>query len=87
MQDEYSDIGTIARALNAAKKPDNSVMADKSQESRHNWISWDQLLVKEGVLYRRGICDSLSSQTNLQLVTQKEIIIIIRHSHNAVTGC
>ncbi|KAH3882641.1 hypothetical protein DPMN_006585 [Dreissena polymorpha] len=61
MQDEDSDIGTIARAVNAAKKPDNSEMLDECPESKHYLIIWDQLLVKEGVLYRRGRCDSLTS--------------------------
>lgn len=76
MQDadtQDSGIGTIAKAVNAVKKPDNSKMAAKSPESRHYWIIWDQFLVKEGVLYRRGRCDSLISQTNLQLVTPKNI--------------
>ncbi|KAH3694256.1 hypothetical protein DPMN_081696 [Dreissena polymorpha] len=87
MKNEDRDIETIARAEYATKKPDNIEMVDESPESRHYWIIWDQLLVKEGELYRRGRCDSLTSQTNLQLVTPKKIRqSIIRHSHNAVTA-
>ena len=86
MQDVDSDIGIIARAINSGKKPESADMTNQSPETRHYWVIWDQLLLKDGVLFRRRK-DDLPAPETLQLITPKVIReAVVRQSHNPVTA-
>lgn len=46
------DIGFLLTAVTQGDKPSSRDMLEKSQASRHYWILWETLVVKEDVLYR-----------------------------------
>ncbi|KAH3699437.1 hypothetical protein DPMN_074392 [Dreissena polymorpha] len=86
MQDVVSYIDIIARAINFGKKPESADMTNQSPETMHYLVICDQLLLKDGVLFRRRK-DDLPVPETLQLITPKVIReAVVRQSHNPVTA-
>ncbi|KAH3842437.1 hypothetical protein DPMN_115932 [Dreissena polymorpha] len=60
-------------------------MTNQSPETRHYWVIWDQLLLKDGVLFCHRKDDLPASET-LQLITPKVIReAVVHQSRDPVT--
>ena len=86
MQHEDNDIGVITSAAASGQKPDSLEMTTQSPEARHYWIIWDQLLLQDGVLYRR-VKNNVLATEHLQLIAPKCIRAdVVNQCHNPVTA-
>ena len=86
MQSNDPFIGFIYTAKVALQKPSSEDMIDKSPETRHYWIIWDQLQVIDRVLYRR-FSTTNQMASNLQLLVPRELRQeVMQLSHDSITS-
>ena len=72
LQLKDKDIGVVLRWKEEGKRPDGSEVCKTSPASRHYWIYWDSLVVRDGVLYRRFDRQDGSGR-HLQLIVLEKI--------------
>ena len=53
MQDKDVNIGPILRWFSSGNKPEGSIAASSSPETRHYLQCWDSLVLKNGILMRK----------------------------------
>ena len=84
LQDE--DIGPLLLSVELDQKPDLSQTMRRSREHARLLQQWDQLVVKNNLLYRRYEDDKGSSQ-HLQLVIPRVLRrLILKELHGGVSG-
>ena len=87
MQRTDPDIGVILDWLDKSlQRPGRDLAASQSPATRKLWLLWQQLIVRNGVLYKRWVTTD-KTQSYLQLVVPKELQnTILRATHDAVTS-
>ena len=82
-----SDIGVILDWLDKSlQRPGRDLAASQSPATRKLWLLWQQLIVRNGVIYKRWVTMD-KTQSYLQLVVPKELQdTILRATHDAVTS-
>ena len=69
MQKSDPDIGILINwKLNSSERPCRDIVAGESPYVRHLWLLWDQLCLKDGILFKTWIAHK-GTQSYLQLVS------------------
>ena len=53
MQEKDPDIGLILQSMESGERPLPAVVSKESPATRHYWIQWDKLKIKDGLLFRK----------------------------------
>ena len=86
LQSNDPDISPILEAKAVDVKPSSSDMVDKSPATRHYWIIWDLLFLKNGLLYKKFVKKDGSGE-HQQLVVPKELKNeVLFQMHNSVVS-
>ena len=84
MQTDDPDIAVIIKAKQEDRKPSSSQMVTKSQTTRHYWVIWDSLRLRNGVLmksYRK----LNGTDEYMQLIVPRSIKQDVMHQmHNTI---
>ena len=84
IQRQDKDIGTILSWMFESKaRPGRERVHDKSPTVRHLWLLWEQLVVVDGVLYKKW--ENTNARSRLTLVVPKTLIkSVLEANHDAV---
>ena len=85
LQKSDDDITDLLTWIQEGHKPDRQVLLGKGHATRHYWLLWDQLVIQNGVLYKRYY--SRDNVSSLQLVVPHSLYQeVLKNSHNSVTS-
>ena len=84
LQKQDKDVCTIINWLSESHtRPDRQRVQDKSPTVRHLWLLWEQLVLIDGILYKKW--DDGPTRSHLTLVTPKTLInTILEANHDAI---
>ena len=86
LQLQDPSIGPLLLAKESENKPLAKELVTASPASRHYWLLWDQLEVRNGVLFKRFYCKA-GLEDNLQLIVPMQLRNdVLLHSHDALMG-
>ena len=86
LQKDDPDLSKIIEWLKLPDKPNRDIVAAESPATRHLWLMWDQLMLQDGVLYRKyqTVRPSLDFK---QLIVPKDLYaVVLKATHDAVTA-
>ena len=85
MQKDDPDIGIVVQWLvQSSERPDRSMVHDKSPAVRNLWLSWKQLTMIDGVVYKRYMINH-SLTSSLQLVVPAKLrTFVMKTSHASI---
>jgi len=83
LQLKDADISKVLKWKETGTRPYGSVVAASSPETRHYWLYWSSLEVRDGLLMKR--CYGAKESGNLQFIVPRSIREeIMKQMHNAV---
>ena len=70
----------------SVERPSRDQIARESPATRNMWLLWQQLVLRDGVLFKRWVTPD-KTQSHLQLLVPRELkTAVLRASHDAVTS-
>lgn len=83
-QEEDENIGPIYKALREGMKPSSVDMMRSSPETRHYWILWDSLSLRDGVMYKTFTKLDDTGTYQQSIVPKKDKETILHQMHNSL---
>ena len=81
---EDSDIGPILRWFQSGKRPYGPDVCSSSPATRHFWNCWDNLFIKEGVLFRKFVRKDCTG-SHFQFIVPKSLRdFVLKQMHDAL---